>query len=69
MRSVAFFNDGKTIVSARDDKSVKLWDVDTQKFKASYSGHNNWVNSAQVNPEMSLLCSGGEDKKLVIWDI
>jgi centriolar protein POC1 len=69
VKSIAFFNDGKTILSASDDKSVKLWDIDTQKFKASYSGHNNWVNSAQVNQEMTLLCSGGEDKKLVIWDI
>jgi centriolar protein POC1 len=56
---VCFFNDGKTILSASDDKSVKMWDIDTQKFKGSFLGHNNWVNSAQVNQDMSLVCSGG----------
>ena len=44
---------------ASDDKSVKLWDIDTQKFKGSFLGHNNWVNSAKVNSDMSLICSGG----------
>ena len=59
VKSVYFFADGKTLLSASDDKSVKLWDIDTQKFKGSFLGHNNWVNSAKVNSDMSLICSGG----------
>jgi len=59
VKSVDFFADGKTLLSASDDKSVKLWDIDTLKFKGSFLGHNNWVNSVKVNPDMSLICSGG----------
>jgi centriolar protein POC1 len=56
---VNFFSDGKTILTASDDKSVKMWDIDTLKFKASFLGHNNWVNSAKSSPDMSIICSGG----------
>lgn len=57
------------LLTASDDKSVKMWDIDTLKFKGSFLGHNNWINSAKVNPDMSLVCSGGQDKKLLICDV
>jgi len=51
------------------DKTIKLWDIDTLKFKTSFVGHTNWVNSAKISPQMDLVCSGGEDKKMIIWDV
>lgn len=68
MRSVEFSSDGQNILTASDDKSVKLWDIDTLKFKGSFVGHTNWVNCATMNKDSSLVASGGEDKKLMIWD-
>lgn len=50
------------------DKTVKLWDIDTLKFKSSFVGHTNWVNTAQLSNDMNLICSGGEDKRVIIWD-
>jgi centriolar protein POC1 len=69
VRSVEFLSDGKTLLTASDDKSVKMWDIDTLKFKGSFLGHNNWINCARANAEMTMVCSGGEDKKLLIWDV
>lgn len=59
VKSLDFFSDGKTLLTASDDKSVKMWDVDTLKFKGSFLGHNNWLNSAKINRDMTLVCSGG----------
>jgi len=56
-------------LTASDDKSVKLWDIDTLKFKSSYIGHTNWVNTVAINSDMTLISSGGEDKKLFAWDV
>ena len=47
------------LLSASADKSVKLWDIDTLKFKANFNGHNNWVNSAKMNKDMTMVCTGG----------
>jgi len=68
VRSVEFSCDGQNILSASDDKSVKLWDIDTLKFKGSFIGHTNWVSCATMNGDSSLVASGGEDKKLMVWD-
>lgn len=56
------------ILSGSTDKNIKLWDIDTLKFKSSYVGHTNWVNTVKMSPDMNLICSGGEDKKVFIWD-
>jgi centriolar protein POC1 len=46
VKSVRFTPDGESILSSSDDKSIKLWDINTLKFKSSYIGHTNWINSA-----------------------
>lgn len=69
MKTVDFFSDGRTILTGSDDKTLKLWDSESLKFKASFLGHNNWIRSAKANCDMSLVCSGGEDKKLLVWDV
>lgn len=55
-------------MSASDDKSIKLYDIDTLKFKGSFVGHTNWVNCATMNMDSTLVTSGGEDKKSIVWD-
>lgn len=49
VRSVYFSpaDGGKTVVTASDDKSVKLWNVQRQKFVASFTEHTNWVRCAK----------------------
>jgi centriolar protein POC1 len=66
--SLDFSTDGRMILSGCMDKTIKLWDIDTLKFKSSFVGHTNWVNSAKLSNDMNLICSGGEDKKVIIWD-
>jgi len=36
--TLAFSNDGKTLVSAGKDKDIKLWDVDAAKERATLQG-------------------------------
>lgn len=47
VRSVAFSADGLRLVTASDDKSVKVWSVDRQSFIYSLNQHTNWVRCAR----------------------
>jgi WD40 repeat protein len=39
------------------------------KFKASFIGHKNWIRSGRFNGDATLIASGGEDKRLLLWDV
>ena len=40
------FPDGRRVVSASDDKTLKVWDVATGECVATLEGHSNWVRCA-----------------------
>ena len=62
MRSVSFAADGRFLLTASDDKTVKMWSLPNQRFKGSFSGHLNWVRSAEFAPDGRLAVSCGDDK-------
>lgn len=69
MRSVNFSRDGRHLITASDDKTVKLWSLPSQRFTATLSGHMNWVRSAEFSPDGRLAVSGGDDKTMRVWDV
>lgn len=69
VRSVRFSNDGKLLITASDDKLVKIWSLPSRRFLCSLSGHSNWVQDAKFSPDNKLAVSGGEDKLVKLWDV
>lgn len=69
VRSVDFSYDGKLLLTASDDKSIKLWSVASQRFFHSLNGHINWVKTAKFSNDGRLVASGGDDKTVKIWDV
>lgn len=51
VRSVAFSHDGQRLVTASDDKSVKVWSVHRHCFVYSLNQHTNWVRCARYSAE------------------
>lgn len=47
VRSVHFCSDGQSLVTASDDKTVKVWSTHRQRFLFSLSQHINWVRCAK----------------------
>ena len=44
---MAVFPDGRRVVSASDDKTLKVWDVVTGKCLATLEGHSKAVRRAE----------------------
>lgn len=66
---VAFSPDGRYIVSASFDNSIKLWDGLTGAFVSTFRGHVGPVYQVCWSSDNRLLVSGSKDTTLKIWDV
>ncbi len=57
------------MASGSEDKTVKLWSVESQKEVTTLQGHDNIVNSVAFSPDGKYLASGSEDCTVKLWSV
>ena len=69
VNSAAYSPDGKRIVSASDDKTLKIWDAKAGKELLTLKGHIDSVNSVMFSLDGKRIVSGSNDGTIKIWDV
>ena len=66
--SAQFSPDGTNIVSASEDKAVRVWSVATGECVQTLEGHSGWVFSAQFSPDGTNIVSASADETVRVWE-
>jgi WD40 repeat protein/serine/threonine protein kinase len=66
--ALAFAPNGRYLASASQDKTVKLWDVQTGKEALTLRGHTDTVRSVAFSPQGQRLATASADSTIRIWD-
>ncbi|PMB45197.1 serine/threonine protein kinase [Fischerella thermalis CCMEE 5205] len=69
VNSVAFDSDGQKLASGSDDKTIKIWDLATQKEIQTLKGHSGWIWGVAFSPDGQTLASASADQTVKLWDL
>ncbi|KAG0144611.1 hypothetical protein CROQUDRAFT_64900 [Cronartium quercuum f. sp. fusiforme G11] len=59
----------KLLITGSWDKSIKVWDIETQIQLSSSIVHRDFVKSIEVIECLGLLASGSTDRDILLWDL
>jgi WD40 repeat protein len=67
--SVAIAPDGRTALSASQDKTLKLWNLTNGGTIRTFVGHTDVVRSVAIAPDGRTAVSAGDDGALLRWEL
>lgn len=69
VNGLAFSKDGKTLVVAGGDGTIRLIDSPSATVQRSLVGHTNAIYVAVYSPDEKLLASSSRDQTARVWDV
>ena len=67
-QSIAIAPNGRTVVSASRDQTIRLWDAENGRTMHVWTGDPKRVTSVAFSPDGTSIASGGWDSSVKLWD-
>jgi WD40 repeat protein len=61
--------DGSLAISGSDDRTLKVWELESGRAVQTLEGHAGPVWAVAVTPDGSRAISGSDDGTLKVWDL
>ncbi|KAK9448340.1 WD40-repeat-containing domain protein [Limtongia smithiae] len=65
---VRFFPDGRRLISASRDKTMRVWSTDTGYCLRTITGHADWIRCVDIALDASMIISAGSDHTARVTD-
>ena len=65
---LVFSSDGKLLVSGGDDRTIRLWDMQTGGVIRAFNGHTKPIRSISISADCSKIASGS-GYTIHLWDV
>ncbi len=69
IESMCYSPNGAYIASSSDDKTIKIWEVETGRLLRTLTEHTGAVNSVAYSPDGAYLASSSWDSTVKIWEV
>jgi len=69
VKSFVFSPDGTSLISGSEDKTIKLWDMQTGGVVRTFQGHTGWVVSVSISADHTKIASASHDRTIRLWNI
>ena len=69
INAVAFSPNGKQFISGHQNKTIKLWSLETGGEIYSFQDHSQEVLTVAYHPDGEMIASGSRDKTIKLWSV
>jgi WD40 repeat protein len=69
VRDIAISLDGRSVISASSDATLKVWDLERRQVLRTLTGHTGTVLAVAISADGSRAVSGSLDGTLRLWDL
>ncbi|MGB3642386.1 MAG: hypothetical protein WBA39_33105, partial [Rivularia sp. (in: cyanobacteria)] len=69
VNAVAIAPDGKRVISASVDQTLKRWNLETGEIEHTFQGHSDSVNAVAIAPDGKRAISASDDQTLKLWNL
>ncbi|KAG2137112.1 uncharacterized protein EDB93DRAFT_1330714 [Suillus bovinus] len=67
--AIAVFPEGRHVVTALGDNTLRLWDLKDDGAVKKMEGHRGWVWAVAVSRDERFIASGDHNGELIIWNV